>query len=222
MRVAIFGASGMVGGGVLLECLDDPRVDSVLVVGRTPTGIRHPKLEEVLHRDFYDFAPLRERFAGLDACFFTLGTTSGGKTEADYARQTYDLTLAAAREIVKASPGAVFVYVSGVGTDSTERGRVMWTRVKGRTENALLALGFRGAYMMRPGFIQPLRGVRSKTPLYQSFYAVLAPLFPVARKLFPRHVVTTVEVGRAMIRLADKGDDRKILDPADIRRLAAD
>ncbi len=222
MRVAIFGASGMVGGGVLLECLDDSRVASVLVVGRTPTGVRHAKLEEILHPDFFDFSTLRDRFAGLDACFFCLGTTSAGKTEADYTRQTYDLTLAAAREIVRVSPDAVFVYVSGVGTDSTERGRVMWARVKGKTENALRALGFRRAYMMRPGFIQPLRGLRSKTRLYQAFYVVLAPLFPLARKLFPRHVVTTVEVGRAMIRLATRGDARDILEPADIRRLAAD
>jgi uncharacterized protein YbjT (DUF2867 family) len=221
VRVAIFGASGMVGGGVLLECLDDPRVESVLVVGRTPTGIPHPKLEEILHRDFFDYAPLRSRLAGLDACFFCLGVTSAGKSEAEYTRLTYDLTLAAASTIAEASPGAVFVYVSGVGTDSTERGRVMWARVKGRTENALLALPFRGAYMMRPGFIQPLRGVRSRTPLYQVFISALAPLFPLARKLFPRHVVTTVEVGRAMIRLADEGDARKILEPADIRRLAA-
>ena len=221
MRVAIFGASGMVGGGVLLECLDDPRVDGVLIVGRTPTGVRHPKLEEILHADFFDYSSLGSRFAGLDACFFCLGVTSAGKSEAEYTRLTYDLTLAAARAIVGASPGAVFIYVSGMGTDSTERGRVMWARVKGKTENALLALGFRGAYMMRPGFIQPLRSVRSKTPLYQSFYVVLAPLFPIARKLFPRHLVTTVEVGRAMIRLADKGDAKKILDPADIRRLAA-
>ena len=211
----------MVGGGVLLECLDDPRVESVLVVGRTPTGIRHPKLEEILHADFFDYGALRALFAGLDACFFCLGVTSAGKSEAEYTRLTYDLTLAAARAIVEASPGAVFVYVSGVGTDSTERGRVMWARVKGRTENALLALPFRAAYMMRPGVIQALRGVRSKTPLYQKFYVVLAPLVAMARKLFPRHVVTTVEIGRAMIRLADKGDARKILEPADIRRLAA-
>jgi uncharacterized protein YbjT (DUF2867 family) len=221
VRVAIFGASGMVGGGVLLECLDDPRVDSVLVVGRTPTGIRHGRLEEVIHADFFDYAALRSRLAGLDACFFCLGVTSAGKTEPEYTRLTYDLTLAAARAIVEASPGAVFVYVSGVGTDSTERGRVMWARVKGRTENALLALPFRGAYMFRPGFIQPLRGLRSKTALYQAFYDVLGPLFPLARKLFPRHVVTSVEVGRAMIRLAAQGDAKKILDPADIGRLAA-
>jgi uncharacterized protein YbjT (DUF2867 family) len=222
VRIAIFGASGMVGGGVLLECLDDPRVDSVLVVGRTPTAVRHAKLEEALHEDFFDYSPLRDRLAGLDACFFCLGTTSAGKSEAEYSRLTYDLTLAAARPIVEVSPGAVFVYVSGVGTDSTERGRVMWARVKGRTENALLALPFRGAYMMRPGFIQPMRGLRSKTPLYQSFYTVLAPLFPLARKLFPNQVVTTVEVGRAMIRLAAHGGARKILEPADIRRLAAE
>jgi uncharacterized protein YbjT (DUF2867 family) len=222
MRVAIFGASGMVGKGVLLECLDDPRVDSVLVIGRSPTGVRHSKLDEVLHGDFFDYSALRSRLAGLDACFFCLGTTSAGKSEAEYTRLTYDLTLAAARALVEASPGAVFVYVSGVGTDSSERGLVMWARVKGRTENAILALPFRAAYMMRPGFIQPLRGVRSRTPLYQKFYVVLAPLVGIARKLFPGHVVTTVEVGKAMIRLAAQGDGKKILDPADIRRLAAD
>ena len=211
----------MVGRGVLLECLDDSRIDSVLVVGRTPTGLQHPKLQEIRHDNFYDFSALRAQFTNLDACFFCLGTTSAGKTEADYARQTYDLTLAAAREIVASSPQAVFVYVSGVGTDSTEHGRVMWARVKGRTENALLGLGFRSAYMMRPGVIQALRGVRSKTPLYQKFYVILAPLIAIARKLFPRHVVTTVEVGRAMIRLAVQGDAKKIIEPPDIRRLAA-
>ena len=210
----------MVGAGVLLECLDDPRVDSVLVVGRTPTGVVHPKLEEVRHADFFDYEALRPRFSGLDACFFCLGVSSAGKSEAEYARLTFDLTLAAARAILEASPGAVFVYVSGVGTDSTERGRVMWARVKGRTENALLALPFRGAYMMRPGFIQPMRGVRSRTTLYRAFYSVFAPLFPLARKFFPSHVVTTVDVGRAMIRLAAEGDFRKILEPADILRLA--
>ena len=221
MRVAIFGASGMVGKGVLLECLDDPRVTAVLVVGRRSCGVTHPKIEEVLHDNFYDFSALRPRFAGLDACFFTLGTTSAGKTEADYARQTHDLTLAAAREIVAASPQAVFVYVSGVGTDSTERGRVMWARVKGRTENALLALGFRGAYMMRPGFIQPLRGVTSRTSLYRVSYDLFSWLFPILRRLFPRHIVTSVEVGRAMLHLAVRGDSKKIIEPPDIRRLAA-
>jgi len=222
MRVAVFGASGMVGKAVLLECLDDARITSVLVVGRRSCGVTHPKIEEAIHRNFYDFSPLRSRFASLDACFFCLGTTSAGKTEEDYTRQTYDLTLAAARDIVAASPQSVFVYVSGIGTDSTERGRVMWARVKGRTENALLALPFRAAYMMRPGFIQPLRGVTSSTSLYRFFIAAFAPLFPLARKLFPTHVVTSIEVGKAMIRLAARGDDRKILEPADIRRLAAD
>ena len=220
MRVAIFGASGMVGKGVLLECLDDPRVSSVLVVGRRSCGVSHPKIEEILHENFDDFSALRPRFAGLDGCFFCLGTTSAGKSEAEYTKQTYDLTLAAARAIVEASPQAVFVYVSGVGTDSTERGRVMWARVKGRTENALLALPFRGAYMMRPGFIQPLRGVSSRTPLYAAFYRWLGWLFPVLRALFPRQVVTSVEVGRAMIRVASDGYSRKVLEPPDIRRAA--
>jgi len=221
MRVVVFGASGMVGKGVLLECLDDPRVTSVLVVGRRNCGVSHPKIKEVLHENFFDFSAIRPGFAGLDACFFCLGTTSAGKTDADYTKQTYDLTIAAAREIVTASPQAVFVYVSGVGTDSTERGRVMWARVKGRTENALLALPFRGAYMMRPGFIEPLRGVSSSTPLYASFYRWLSWLFPLMRTLFPKHIVTSVEVGRAMLNLAARGDAKKILEPADIRRVAA-
>lgn len=215
------GASGMVGGGVLLECIDDPSVESVLVVGRTPCGVTHPKLTEVLHRDFYDFAPLRPVLTGRDACFFCLGTTSAGKTEADYTRQTYDLTLGAARVMAQASPGMTFVYVSGRGTDSTEKGRVMWARVKGRTENALLALPFRAAYMLRPGVIEPLRGARSRTPLYHFFYVAFAWLWPILRRVWPDSVTTTVAVGRAMLALAAHGDAKKVLEPADINRLAA-
>ncbi len=222
MRVVIFGASGMVGGGVLLECLDDARVESVLVVGRRSCGIRHPKLTEILHGDFFDFGPLRERLANRDACFFCLGVSAAGLSEAEYTRRTYDLTLAAARTMVAASPGMIFAYVSGAGTDSTERGRVMWARVKGRTENALLALPFRAAYMFRPGFIEPMRGVRSGTRLYQAFYSALGPLLPLARRLFPKSVTTTVAVGRAMIRVAESGDAKKILGPEDINRLASE
>jgi len=221
VRVAIFGASGMVGGGVLLECLDDPRVESVLVVGRRSCGVRHPKLTEVLHANFFDFAPIQARFAGLDACFFCLGVSAAGLSEAEYARQTFDLTLAAARSMVEAAQRLTFVYVSGVGTDSTERGRVMWARVKGRTENALLALPFAGAYMLRPGFIEPMRGVRSGTRLYRAFYVALGPLLPLLRRLFPRQITTTVAVGRAMIRLAESGDAKTILGTEDINRLAA-
>jgi len=221
VKVVLFGASGMVGGGVLLECLDDPRVASVLVVGRRACGVTHPKLTEILHPDFFDYAPLAPRFRDVDACFFCLGVSAAGLTEAEYTRRTYDLTLSAARALAAASPRLVFVYVSGAGTDSTERGRVMWARVKGRTENALLALPIRGAYMVRPGFIQPMRGVRSGTPLYRVFYVVLGPLLPALRRMFPRQITTTVAVGRAMIALAAHGDKKKVLDPEDINRLAA-
>jgi uncharacterized protein YbjT (DUF2867 family) len=221
VRVVIFGATGMVGAGALLECLDDPRVESVLVVGRRATGLSHAKLTEILHTDFFDYEALRERFAGCDACFFCLGTSAAGMNEAAYHHATYDLTLAAARTMASANPRMVFCYVSGQGTDSTERGRSMWARVKGKTENALLALPFRAAYMLRPGLIQPLRGVRSRTPLYQAFYSTLGFLFPVLRRLAPNQVTTTVSVGRALIRLAAEGESRPILGSADINRLAA-
>lgn len=222
VKVVLFGASGMVGGGVLLECLDDPRVESVLVVGRRACGVSHPKLTEALQDDFFDYAALAPRFRGLDACFFCLGVSAAGLSEAEYSRRTFDLTLAAARALAAASPHIIFVYVSGAGTDSTERGRVMWARVKGRTENALLALPIGGAYMFRPGFIQPMRGVRSRTPLYRGFYVVLGPLLPLLRRIFPRQITTTVAVGRAMIALAEHGDAKKILGPADINRLASE
>ena len=221
MRVVIFGATGMVGAGALLECLDDPRVDAVLAVVRRPTGLTHPKLTEAVHTDFFDYDRLRARFAECDACFFCLGVSSAGMDEAAYRHLTYDLTLAAARALVEANPRMTFCYVSGQGTDSTERGRAMWARVKGKTENALLTLPFKAAYMLRPGFIQPLRGVRSRTPLYQAFYSALGFLLPVLRRLVPDQITTTVNVGRALIRLAAEGDGKRILLAADINRLAA-
>ncbi|MGD0991337.1 MAG: NAD(P)H-binding protein [Gemmatimonadales bacterium] len=221
MRVVLFGATGMVGAGALLECLDDARVDSVLAVVRRPTGLAHPKLIETVHADFFDYDGLRARFAEYDACFFCLGVSSAGMDEAAYHRLTYDLTLAAARVLVAANPRMTFCYVSGQGTDSTESGRSMWARVKGKAENALLALPFKAAYMLRPGFIQPLRGVRSRTKLYQAFYSALGFLLPVLRRLAPDQITTTVNVGRALIRLAAEGDGKRILLAADINRLAA-
>ena len=221
MRVVIFGATGMVGAGALLECLDDARVDSVLAVVRRPAGMAHPKLTEIVHSDFFDFEALHKRFAECDACFFCLGTSSAGLDEAAYSRLTYDLTLAAARPMAAANPRMTFCYVSGQGTDSTERGRVMWARVKGRTENALLRLPFRAAFMLRPGLIQPLRGVRSKTRLYQAFYTALGFLLPLVRRLAPNQVTTSVSVGRALIRLAAEGYSSRIITSADINRLAA-
>jgi uncharacterized protein YbjT (DUF2867 family) len=219
VRAIVFGATGMVGKGVLLECLEDTRVDSLLAVGRGSTGIVHPKMQEILQGDFFDLAPIQSRFAGYDACFFSVGVSALGLSEEKYHRLTYDLTLAAARSIVEVSPNLTFCYVSGAGTDSTERGRTMWARVKGKTENALLALPFKAAYMFRPGFIVPLKGVRSKTPLYQTFYSILGPLLPVLRRAFPRHVTTTVIVGRAFIEVVTKGYPRRVLEMEDINAL---
>ena len=220
MKVLLFGATGMVGSGVLTECLADPRVTTVLSIVRQASGSTHPKLREVRHADFYDYTPLRDAFLDADACFFCLGVSSFRLNEADYRRLTYDLTLAAGRAVVAAAPRAVFCYVSGEGTDGSGTGRVMWARVKGQTEAALLALPFRGAYMFRPGYIQPLAGVRSKTPLYRAVYAALGPLYPMLRRLAPKHVTTSVNVGRAMIEVAIHGYARPVLENEDINRVA--
>ena len=185
MRVVIFGATGMVGQGVLRECLRDEQVTRVLIVGRRPTGISHPKLAELVRRDFYDWSDADDALAGCDACFFTLGVSAARMSEADYTRTTYDLTLAAAPTLARLNPGMTFIYVSGAGTDSTERGRMMWARVKGRTENALLRLPFKAVYMFRPGMIEGVDGVRPSNALYRRSYAVLGPVIGLARRLFP-------------------------------------
>src|SRR4051794_28002291 len=196
MHAILFGATGMVGQGVLRELLLDPNVERVLIIGRRATGVSHPKLREIVHRDFYDFSSIEPELAGYDACFFCLGVTSLRKTEDEYRRLTYDLTLAAAATLARVNPGMTFLYVSGTGTDSTERGRQMWARVKGRTENALLRL-FPSSYMVRPGYIQPVHGVRSPSQGTRIAYAIVGALYPVWRGLFPRSVTTTEELGRA-------------------------
>lgn len=220
MRVVIFGATGMVGQGVLRECLRDPLVTRVLAVGRRPTGTSHPKLAELVRRDFHDWSGAGDALAGYDACFFTLGVSSAGMSEADYTRTTYDLTLAAATALARLKPGMTFIYVSGAGTDSTERGRMMWARVKGRTENALRRLPFRAAYMFRPGMIEAVDGVRPSNALYRRSYAVLGPVIGLARRLLPNQVVTTAEVGRAMLRVAREGYPRPVLERGDIAAVA--
>lgn len=221
MKVIIFGATGMVGRGVLLECLDDERVEKVLVVSRRAGGERHPKLREILHQDFFDFSAIQPEFAGFDACFFCLGVSSLGMSASDYHHLTYDLTLAAATAVASVTERRLtFCYVSGAGTDSTERGRVGWARTKGKTENALLRLPFKAAYLFRPGYIQPLRGIRSKTRWYQALYDVLGVLYPVLRRLMPSHVTTTTAIGRAMIYVAAAGYSKSILVSPDINQLA--
>ena len=220
MKVLIFGATGMVGSAVLLECVESAAVESVVVVTRAPTGRAHPKLREILHQDFWNYEPLRPAFAGVDACYFCLGVSSIGMDEARYTRMTYDLTLAAARALLVASHDAVFCYVSGVGTDGSERGAIMWSRVKGRTENALLALGFRDAYMFRPGYIQPVKGARSKTGWINAAYTVLAPVTAVLAAAFPRYIVTSAMMGQAMIQVSVEGYDTPVLEPRDIIQAA--
>lgn len=210
----------MVGSGVLLECLDDDRVSAVLVIGRSPCGLHHPKLREILHQDFFDYSGIGADLAGHDACFFCLGMSAAGKTEPEYTRLTFDLTVAAAEAVLAASPHAAFCYVSGQGTDSTEKGRFMWARVKGKTENHLLKMPFEQAYMFRPGFIQPLKGVRSNTKAYRALYAVSGPVYPVLRRLAPNAVTTTEKIGQAMIEVVLHGSAKRVLEMRDINRLA--
>ncbi|MEV0596006.1 NAD(P)H-binding protein [Nonomuraea cavernae] len=216
MKVIIFGATGMVGQGVLRECLADDRVEVVLTVGRAPTGQAHPKLREITHADLLDLGPIEGDLAGHDACFFCLGVSSTGMSERDYRRITYDFTLAAGTTLARLSPGSTFVYVSGAGTDA--RGRTMWARVKGATENALLALPLE-AYMFRPGYIQPLHGITSRTRWYRLAYVVTVPFYPVLRRLLPSAVTTTEQIGKAMITVAERGAPKRILGPADINAL---
>lgn len=215
MKILIFGATGMVGQGVLRECLLDPDVTQVLVLGRNPTGQQHPKLREIIHPNLYDYSNIEAELTGMDACFYCLGVSSVGMKEDDYARISYDMTLTAATVLARLNPNMVFTYVSGAGTDSSEQGAIMWARVKGKTENALLRLPLR-AYMFRPGIIQPLHGVRSKTALYQFFYTLTLPLFPLLRAIFPRLINNTEQIGKAMLIVARRGSDKKLLESKDI------
>jgi uncharacterized protein YbjT (DUF2867 family) len=219
MDVVIFGASGMVGQGVLRECLLDPDVRRVVTVGRTPAGQQHAKLQEIVHADLLDLSPIESSLTGLDACFYCLGVTSAGMTEEAYTRVTYDMTVAVAATLSRLNPQMTFVFVSGAGTDSTEKGRVMWARVKGRAENAVLRFPFKAAYMFRPGLIQPLHGIRSKTRSYRVLYAIARPVFPLLKRLFPHAITTTEQIGRAMLAVARQGAPSVILEQADINRL---
>jgi uncharacterized protein YbjT (DUF2867 family) len=223
LKIVVFGATGMVGQAAVHACLEDPGVASVLIVrrgGRDPSEPTGPKVRDIVHADLYDLSSIAGELGGLDACLFCLGVSSAGMKEDAYSRVTYDLTLASARTLVATSPGMTFIYVSGAGTDGTEKGRSMWARVKGKTENALLALPFGAAYMFRPGIIQPLHGIKSRTPSYRILYTVGKPLFPLLRLVAPKSVLTTDELGRAMLSAVRKGAPKKILESADIRALA--
>ncbi len=219
MKVVLFGATGMVGQGVLRECLLDPNVEAILLVGWSASGGRHSKLREIVLEDLSNYTDVAAGLSGLDACFFCLGVSSGGMSEREYERVTYGITLAAAGILSRLNPQMTFVYVSGAGADSSEHGRSMWARVKGRTENALLQLPFAAAYMFRPGVIEPLHGVTSKTRAYRVFYTLAKPLLPLLRHAFPNHVLTTEQIGRAMLTVARQGCAKRVLESKDIRAL---
>ncbi|MFC2085255.1 NAD-dependent epimerase/dehydratase family protein [Bacteroidota bacterium] len=216
IKAIITGATGMIGEGVLHECLKHSDVESVLVINRKPCGVKHPKLKEVIHKDFLDYSPIECHLSGYNACYFCMGVSSVGKKENEYSLITYDLTMNAAKTLVRLNPDMIFNYVSGVGTDSTEKGKSMWARIKGKTENDLMKLPFKSAYMFRPGYIQPTKGLKNAYKIYK----VLAPLYPLWKILLPKYVSTLEEIGRAMINVVKFGYDKQIIECRDIVNLA--
>jgi len=221
MKLILYGATGMVGQGVLRECLLDGDVDQVLSVGRSGVEQQHRKLRELVLPDLSNYIGHENEFAGYDACFFCLGVSAAGMTEADYRRVTCDYTLAAAETLVKLNPGMTFIYVSGAGTDSTEQGRIMWARVKGKTENALLRLPFKAVYLFRPAGIRPLHGITSRTRAYRIFYMLAWPFLPFLTRAFPAFMTTTERIGRAMLKAARAGAPRAVLESRGINDLGA-
>jgi uncharacterized protein YbjT (DUF2867 family) len=230
MKAILFGATGMIGQGVLRECLADSEVTQVMTVSRSPLGQSHPllrqgfggqaKLIELIHKNFEDFSPLEKDFKGYDACFFCLGVPSAGMSETDYRRMTRDFAVAAATTLSKVNPGMTFVFISGAGTDSTEKGPIMWARVKGEAENAILKMPFKASYVFRPGIIQPLDGIVSRVKLYRIFYTVTGPIMPLLKWLFPKYVTTTRLLAQAMIKVARDGAPKRILESSDFDQLA--
>jgi uncharacterized protein YbjT (DUF2867 family) len=221
VKVVLFGATGMVGQGVLRECLLDPDVESILAVIRNASLPQHDKLREVILQDVSDLAAIEGKLSGYDACFFCLGVSSVGMKEETYRRVTYDLTVSVARTLANLNPTMTFIYVSGAGTDSTERGRLMWARVKGRTENALLQMRFKAVFLFRPGYVQLLHGIRTKTAWYGAFYAVVRPFYPLLKTLVPNYVTTTECVGRAMLIVTKRGFPKPVLENRDIYNMCA-
>lgn len=215
----IFGSTGMIGQGVLLECIEDNNVEKILLVSRGTSKINHPKIKEILHRDFTDFSSLTNEFSDYDSCFFCLGISAVGLTESEYYATTYELTVRVAESILKTGKDFTFCYVSGAGTDRSEKGRIMWARVKGKLENKLLSMPFKNAYMFRPGYIQPMRGIKSKTIWYNLFYMIFKPLYFILRS-FKGIVTDTSSLGKAMIHATEYGYPTKIIESKDIYELA--
>jgi len=221
MEILLFGATGMVGAGALRECLADPEVSRVVTIGRSRCGRQHPKLRELLREDLLDYSAIEHDLRGFDACLFCIGVSSVGLSETAYRRVTYDMALAAANVLVRLNPTMTFIYVSAAGADTQGSGRITWARVKGQTENALLALPFKAAYMLRPAVIQPLHGIRSKTRSYRILYTAAALALPALRAMFPNYVTSTEQLGRVMLILVRRGYEKAVLEASDINRLSA-
>ena len=220
IKAIITGATGMVGKGVLLECLKSDQVASVLIINRRPINMQHPKLKEIIHKDFFNLDPIKDQLKGYNACYFCLGISSFRMSEEDYTRITYDLTMNFAKAVLESNKNLTFCYVSGEGTDSTEQGRSMWGRVKGKTENDILAMGFKDAYAFRPAYIQPIGDIKSSTPVYNLFIPVFKRLYPLLKAIFPKYTTTTEAIGLAMINVATGGYDKKHIASLDINALA--
>ncbi len=218
MKVIITGATGMVGKGVLLECLDDTQIKQVVLVNRSPIDIKHPKIKEIIHEDFTDFKSIQHEFKECDACFHCMGVSSTGMNEEQYGTLTYTVTKGLVNAVYSIQPHLTFIYVSGAGTDSTEKSKTMWARVKGKTENLILNKGFKDAYAFRPGVILPKRGIKSKTQLYNIFYLLTRPFYPLLKRI--KSVTTTQNLGKAMIVLIENQQKLKILHGSDIENLA--
>jgi uncharacterized protein YbjT (DUF2867 family) len=219
MNVVLFGATGMIGQGVLRECLLDADVAKVVTIGRSATGVQHPKLRDIVHKDLWDYSTIEPQLRGFNACFFCLGVTSAGMSEEDYSRVTYGITHAAAETLCRLNPQMTFVFVSGAGADSSERGRIMWARVKGKAENAILKMPCKASFVFRPGVVLPMHGETSRTRAYRVMYAMMRPLLPLLKRILPGQVVTTEQFGRAMLIVARQGAPKRVLESSDINSL---
>ncbi|MEQ8517487.1 MAG: NAD-dependent epimerase/dehydratase family protein [Cytophagales bacterium] len=216
MKVLITGATGMIGKGVLLECLDHPQIEKVITLGRSALDMEHSKLEEIIHKDFKDYSSIKDKLQNIDAAYLCMGISAAGLSEAEYREITYEYTITLAKTLLKSNPEMTCTYVSGQGTDSSEKGRMMWARVKGKTENDLLNMGFKQAFMYRPGMIIPLKGIQSKTKLYQFMYDYFMWLVKLVKFIAPKTVVNTTQIGQSMINVTLNGFAKRVLDPQDI------
>ncbi|MBS1502065.1 MAG: epimerase [Bacteroidetes bacterium] len=217
LKVIVTGTTGMVGEGVLHECLQHPMVENILIVNRRPLGLDHPKLKEIIHQDFFDIAAIEDQLKGYNACFFCLGVSSVGMKEPEYYRLTYTLTTGFAQTLARLNPAMIFEYISGASTDSTENGRMMWARVKGKTENDLAKLPFKKEYNFRPGYMHPTPGLKNTN----KYYKYITWLYPILRRITPNSVSKLSDLGLAMINAAVYGYDKQILEVKDINYLAS-